>query len=395
MKNDLHNLKKEAEQIRLSASEKSAMHAQIFGLPALKIQKVRSPYTFFFSYQSAVSFAMVLVLVVGSTTAYAAQGTIPGDLLYSVKINVNEPARGAFAVSDEAKISFHTGVAEERLKEAETLAAEGRLNTEVTATIEASVEDHIARASSIAASIEAKNPAGAVEASAVLDSSIAAHGRILARIGSGSSDEATKENSRSLSEKSWGGRSRGGENIMLARSKEAAPQNAETMSLAVANDSAADSGVTVSADQKNLILQLEKKAQAKVDEAGDAFWDARDGLVATTTQEIKVQLEALDAWMEEGERQYKDEAYVDAEATFTAVLEDAVELSAYIGASKKFKRDFVRPNSGGDNDDRGWGDLWSDDDSEDGEDEERENDDDSSDNSSSNGEEKTFIEIDL
>ncbi len=92
----------------------------------------------------AVSFArlhplalsLVLALTVGTGTSYAAEGALPGDTLYPVKIRVNESVQGALAVSDEAKVAWHATRVERRLAEAEALASRGRLTPAARAELE-------------------------------------------------------------------------------------------------------------------------------------------------------------------------------------------------------------------------------------------------------------------
>ena len=98
----LTNLATEAKQIVLSREEKALLRARIFGEPSPAF--VPSPYVMFsFSLRSVVALSLVLVVLVGSGTAVAAQAALPGELLYTVKVNVNERVAGALAVSTEAK----------------------------------------------------------------------------------------------------------------------------------------------------------------------------------------------------------------------------------------------------------------------------------------------------
>ncbi|MBC7836817.1 hypothetical protein H7X87_03510 [Acetobacteraceae bacterium] len=373
MNNNLNNLKQEALHIRMSTAEKAAMQARIFSAPVSDAKKMQSPYIFFFSYQRAVAFALVLVVLVGSTTTYAAQGSVPGDVLYRVKVNVNEPVSGALAISNEAKISFHTSLAQERLKEAETLASEGKLDESATAQIEASFDTHVAKAQTLAADLEAQDPDAAAGVSITLDSSIAAHTNILERIGSESDDRATQENSRIIA-RAWTGRNNAGADASMAL--QAASGNVQSMSLSVANDAA--SSVNISAkivtnasssanatssaqSQKKTAFQLQAKAKTALTDAKEEFDDAKSNLAATTSTQIKAQIVNLEERMEEGKKQYDNEQYDTARVTFTGVLQDSIELAASVEASKKFKQDFVRPVGErninwwrSNNDDRGW-----------------------------------------
>ena len=63
---------------------------------------VPSPYFSWVSPRALVPLVAVLVII-GGGSAYAAEGTVPGDLLYSIKRGVNEPLRQALALSAQAK----------------------------------------------------------------------------------------------------------------------------------------------------------------------------------------------------------------------------------------------------------------------------------------------------
>ncbi len=79
--------------------------------------------------------AIAALFVSFGGVSYAAESTVPGDLLYPVKIHVNENVSAAFHVSSESKADFYADLAEERAEEAQKLAAEGRLNAEARAEL--------------------------------------------------------------------------------------------------------------------------------------------------------------------------------------------------------------------------------------------------------------------
>ena len=83
---------------------------------------------------------LVLSVLVSGGVAMGAEKALPGDILYPVKIGINEEVRGWLATSEESKTDWEIKKAERRLEEAETLAAEGSLDADKTAKIEASFE---------------------------------------------------------------------------------------------------------------------------------------------------------------------------------------------------------------------------------------------------------------
>lgn len=374
MTNKLNNLKQESEHIRLSTQEKTLMRSQIFERidASERAQTARRPRTthwFVFSMRYAVSFALVLMLLVGSTTAYAAQGSLPGAALYPVKIYVNENVWGALSVTPEAKASFHTGVAEERLREAEALASQGKLDTATAANLEANFNSHVEQADTIAQDLEESDPAGAVDAQVTLDSSLAAHSAILEKIGNESKDESTKENSNSIAIKI---RSHSGlavaDTLSLKATVAPASIEVQTMSLSVSGSEAtspassttpkktlltahimsktvipaSSTPATSTASQKKIAMQLQKKADSQLNDTHDDYSGAKRSLEATTSAKISGQLSLLDTRMKQGKKQFANKDYDAARATFTSVIKDSVELSATIEASKKYKQDFVR-----------------------------------------------------
>ncbi len=369
MKHPLNNLHTAARSVRLSHEEKSLMRERLrqmveAGAPAAPQRThTPSPYILFsFSFQRfAMPVAVLLIVALGGTTTYAAQGSLPGGALYPVKIYVNENIQEVLAVSDEAKVSFHTSVAEERLKEAEALASEGKLTTEVSATIEESFNTHVAKADMIAVRLEEKSPASGVDARVTLDSSLSAHSSILATIGEESKDEQTKQNSNSIATRVQS-RNQGGAVVAL---KAAAPASAsmQTMAMMAPDPTVVenqDTSATMSAkarvasntgtatqqsngdvSQKKVAMQLQKKASAQFETAEDSFGNARRALAASTTAKIKAQLSAIEKMLTSGKKEVKAENYDAARAAFTEVIKASVELNAFIGASKIYKRDFV------------------------------------------------------
>lgn len=86
--------------------------------------------------------ATIIALFISGGTAFAAEGSLPGDALYPVKIHVTEEVRGWVAISDEAEARWEMRKASRRMDEAKELEAEGRLTGEAKAEIEQSISMH-------------------------------------------------------------------------------------------------------------------------------------------------------------------------------------------------------------------------------------------------------------
>lgn len=366
MKNDLQKLTIEAQNIRMSNTEKRTMraylrnatHGELFAAPTPS--PVQSPYVYasFFTFQRAVSFALVLVVLAGSTTAYAAQGALPGDVLYAIKTKINEPATGALAFSTEAKANYYASLAERRMEEAQMLAAKGKLDAPTKKILEDSIALHVAATDSETEELSDEDPAAAAEVSARFSSTLSAHSEILAELGDGSKDEGTKEHSESLAlyvREKMAARSElklGGIAVSLKEGNEA-----ETMMLmqdvSLTTSEGASSSVqsatnTTEAMQRteagveNAAWQFKHKAQGAFDEARDAYMGSSRKLSASTTADIKVKLSTIKEYLEEGNALIKNGEYTAAQSTFTLALEEAVRLEALINAQMKFDRNILK-----------------------------------------------------
>lgn len=86
--------------------------------------------------------ALLIAVLIGGGTTYAAEGAVPGDLLYPVKVEVNENVKSAFALSNEAEAELQARLAKERLEEAEELAARGELQGDAAADLRTRLQAH-------------------------------------------------------------------------------------------------------------------------------------------------------------------------------------------------------------------------------------------------------------
>ncbi len=82
--------------------------------------------------------AFVIIILVSATggTSIAARYSVPGDILYPVKINLNEKMGTFTAVSPEAKATVEAQHINERLSEAEKLSTENKLSETIKTQLE-------------------------------------------------------------------------------------------------------------------------------------------------------------------------------------------------------------------------------------------------------------------
>jgi len=140
----LNNLIKEARQTKLTREEKQTMLSAILGGSYIPSPYQFSIPSFIHTYhRQAVALVVIFVLVVSTGgTSFAAEKALPGEVLYSIKVNVNEEIQSFVAFSPNAKARVGIERTTKRLKEAEKLAEEGRLTPEAQGIIKAKIKSH-------------------------------------------------------------------------------------------------------------------------------------------------------------------------------------------------------------------------------------------------------------
>src|SRR3989344_3515573 len=89
-----------------------------------------------------VGLIIALVIAVSGGVSVAAETSVPGDALYSIKTSVNEKVRSALATSAEAEAEWEARLAERRLEEAAKLEARGDLAPGIATKLNAEFATH-------------------------------------------------------------------------------------------------------------------------------------------------------------------------------------------------------------------------------------------------------------
>ena len=345
-------LKKEAQAIRLSTREREVMllalekvmrpHAPLKS----SIRIFPSPYIFF-APRLISSLAFVLILaVVGGSTAYAAEGAVPGDLLYPIKLNVNETVASAFAVSPEAKATVHARLAERRMQEAESLAARGTLTAEIKEELEANLEGHAQIIQDSVALVEEGDPVVAADISTRFESALSAHSAVIARLGGHAESRVSRYESenfaRSLKERGERlARADGGISMKAERN---ASGDIALSTFARGSESGVTAAVVVRDSDAAFITRLENNASTTLDEAETGFAALKWSLDATTSARVQAQINKIRGLIETFRKQ---KANMSSEKDqIERAFKDAVTVKAFIEAQQKFQGHVLFPEVG-------------------------------------------------
>lgn len=130
-----------AKSVELSAQERMSLRIAL--IERMQRPRVHAWLSWLNVAKGMPAFAAFLLLIgTGASASLAAENSVPGDLLYPVKIHVNEVVLQRFAVSAEDQARLQAKRAIRRLREAEALAAQHRLSEESTAQLQESFGMH-------------------------------------------------------------------------------------------------------------------------------------------------------------------------------------------------------------------------------------------------------------
>jgi hypothetical protein len=121
----------------------------------------QSVFTLFnYSQLRLMKATLLIALMVGlGGTSFAAQNSIPGDLLYPIKTNVNENVRAALAIGADSEARLQADILKERLEEAQTLAARGELKGDLAADVNVALTSQLERTLTASAKADASTDA--------------------------------------------------------------------------------------------------------------------------------------------------------------------------------------------------------------------------------------------
>lgn len=189
-KNKFNKGIKDLKKLGLTSDEKKMLFIKIMkhvddnpaSFPSQKVVPTWDIFQYMFSNSKfAYSIAILLiVLLTGTGTAFAAEKALPGDALYSIKVKVVEPIRGITKLNDSDKAKWESVMAERRLVEAEKLASENRLDENKRKEIETRFERHSDAVKNIEEKLERKGKKEeAMRANLFFEEKVNVHSKIL------------------------------------------------------------------------------------------------------------------------------------------------------------------------------------------------------------------------
>ncbi len=193
MKRFTEQFNKQANHIRLQTSERSDLRERLVAymeyhpltaeaksastatpLAGQAYRNVRIDLPIISKFIGAFAVLTLIVLPV------FAENTVPGDILYPVKVKFNEEVRGSLTFSPYQKVEWETARLERRISEAQLLADAGLLTPEVEAQVAEAVKGHSDAAQKEIANIGTTDMAEATLAKIALNTALEVQTEVLA-----------------------------------------------------------------------------------------------------------------------------------------------------------------------------------------------------------------------
>lgn len=164
MKPELENLKEYTSKLSLTSEEKLNMFNNLRTYS--NANPVRSKYTMLF--RNSFTYASMFALLIGtSATSLAAEGALPGDILYPVKTEVNEAVVKSLSFSPSAKAKVAVNLMDKRMNELTEMIVTEVDSPEKIDTIVAMLEEHKEDLQDFTDQIEQTNPEEVQEATEI------------------------------------------------------------------------------------------------------------------------------------------------------------------------------------------------------------------------------------
>ncbi len=320
MKISFRQFRKTLREASLSKHEQLALREQLVDFianhPSPSVS--RGDFLFFNSIMLRRSFAIgalaILLVLSGSGISYAAENSLPGGILYPVKINVLEPIRGALAVSPEAKTQWEVAKVERRLNEAEQMLGKGSFTAEAGTDLSEQIQDHSNAIAQGITELKAQdNIAAAASVSNGFTAALQAHADLLQELAKKSKNP---DNAQQLL-------------TTIELNTETSHDEIES----IANDVSDDA----SPDTKNAANAIAHEADQTISEAHKLFDRSDRKLDDSSKQQLDQYLKQVDSLRDQAQQATKTDHYSDAFVLFQEAQRKAIEAKTVISAKKELK----------------------------------------------------------
>lgn len=256
-------------------------------------------------FRTVVAPALFCIAVIGGGVL-AAEGAMPGDVLYPVKVSVNEQIRAAFVSTPEGEARLESEILQRRLAEVEQLAAENQLDARIRLDLERRVQSQINEAQEQIKKLERNEELNDIKSE--LNATLRIHGRILKSLSdrSTTTQEQVREVLRSVEEE------------------------------VAAEVSEIEEGEDVDAQEDRALL-LQATAENRIKETEERMIQVDDEFSETVKEFVQEEMEQLQKMLSDANAELEREEYRAAARQYEIIIEKAIDLRERINAHARLK----------------------------------------------------------
>jgi hypothetical protein len=263
---------------------------------------------------------ILALLASGGGVSYAAQGSLPGDTLYPVKISINEPVVGALRIGAQAQAQWNLTLAQTRLQEAERLAAQNKLTPQLQAQIATRLEKAVAAAQKNVAQLQKKNnEATAAQIDNDLETALQVHAAILTRLAERHQTEGTTQSIIDAA---------------LTQAQKIASANEQR------DANAALQAQSNGPQASQAVVHKHDEVQKFVDGVNGLFAEQKGSLDATTTANVQTSLTLAQQKIAAGDAAKQAEKYAEAFVDYQDAQRAAQEAKVLIVSARILRAEF-------------------------------------------------------
>src|SRR3989338_4881863 len=115
MNDKLAKILNKAREVKLTIEEKSLLKSNImlhmesgaFSEEVIHELPKKSPYIFHSLFGRGMVLAVVIIIIASGGVSFAANSSLPGEILYTIKVNINEKIKELTLRTPEEKIAWY------------------------------------------------------------------------------------------------------------------------------------------------------------------------------------------------------------------------------------------------------------------------------------------------
>ena len=332
MNNKLKQFISGADKISLTKEEKNSMRSALVNYIRLNPATNQVFYqhgistqpwflTFFNSRLAPIALSFLVLLSIGGGVSFAAEKSLPGNVLYPLKVHVLEEGRAMLELTPEEKAVWASERMSLRLREAAILASRGELDSEVAAEIENNFE---LQAENFAEHTNQLEDNGQIEEAAELNSNLEATLSVHANILKSFARAANSQNSNEAMDN-------------LAVNIDAQKDN-KTFARLHMEERISNSSQNIARQAAERRL---KEAENKIIKLKADFEELKPLLNAETISKIEFKLTLAEKILAEGKVKLESDLYGEAFILFGQVHRIAQETKLFMDANKEFEIDIL------------------------------------------------------